>query len=155
MVMGAGCGTAAATLGAVMTQRCGTCRWLDAPVVDGMRMIGEDGRYQCKAPLPDSILYINRVAMCPSNGHGCPVWAPLDAALPPQRPEYQGAKPLTNYAFAAYASRIAQKSADWAAGALQTIPEDVCDPIRARDAARFIAEIRGMLDHVEQQVGRS
>jgi hypothetical protein len=75
--------------------------------------------------------------------------------LPPQRPDYQDAKPLTNYAFAAYASRIAQKSADWAAGALQTIPEDVCDPIRATDAARFIAEIRGMLDHIEQQVGRS
>jgi hypothetical protein len=78
----------------------------------------------------------------------------LEFDLPLQRPDYQGAKPLTNYAFAAYASRIAQKSADWAAGALQTIPEDVCDPIRARDAARFIAEIRGMLDHIEQQVGR-
>jgi hypothetical protein len=76
------------------------------------------------------------------------------AGLPEQRPEYQGAKPLTNHAFAAYAARLAHKSAAWAADTLQTMPEYILDPIRADVAARYLREMRGLLDHMEQQVKR-
>lgn len=66
--------------------------------------------------------------------------------------DYRDVPPLTNYAFAAYAARIAHKSASWAADTLQTIPEDILDPIRQSVAARYLNEMRGLLDHIEKQV---
>jgi hypothetical protein len=84
----------------------------------------------------------------------CKCGACISDSLPEQRVEYRDARPLTNYAFAAYVARIGQKSAAWAADTLQTIPEDILDPIKAATARRYLSEIRQLLDHIEQQVRR-
>ena len=60
---------------------------------------------------------------------------------------------LTNAAFVGYASRIAGKSAHWAADTAQVFSIDAPgDPMKREPAIRFINEMRRLLDHMEGQV---
>jgi hypothetical protein len=71
---------------------------------------------------------------------------------PAQRPEYLNGPVLTNLKFSGYASRLAQKSAAWAADTITCLPENVDKPIHKDAVARYLAEMRLILDHIEQQV---
>jgi hypothetical protein len=60
---------------------------------------------------------------------------------------------LTNSQFVGYAARLAQKSAAWAADTAQSFFIDAPNAAIDREPAiRFLAEIRRLLDHMEDQV---
>ena len=59
---------------------------------------------------------------------------------------------LTNGAFVGFASRVAQKSAAWAADtALNCIIDPLDEPMRTEAMARYLREMRHLLDYMERQ----
>ncbi len=63
-------------------------------------------------------------------------------------PDRERASSITNRRFSEWAGRMAVRAAGWASDTL-TLPEAVNKPMPADQVARFIADMRGMLDAME------
>jgi len=64
--------------------------------------------------------------------------------------------PLTQLAFMRYAARISERSAAWAADTADIIEhtKDGNRPILAVTVARYLEDMRRVLDHIECQISR-